>query len=337
MQRADRVRRPAQRLSAVAGGLLAVTLLMAGCTAGIETEPDSEGAEPRRTVAGESVEPGTPLRDGFSVVEGSRLLSPVLDVPTSVLKFNLNYEAPNRPAWRAFLVVEDEPKQVWDAYVAQLTADVTAGGQGGALSITCVPPGFPAPAQLSCTAFGRTTNPSGGTRNVVLTMDSIAGDVNAGYLLIIDVANENFFGPLADTPAFLPPWPADQPFPDPVEPSTPPQPPQPGEPLVPGIPEEENYVLLEDSQLLALYSDGEIGFGVLLSVTADADLDAIAMTYLDQTVAGYGPGCRSAFQAVEARVSTCGPVSEAGGYSATVIAVDRMQGVDYLLYEAHYD
>ena len=109
MQRADLVRRPAQRLSAVAGGLLAVTLLMAGCTAGIEPEPDSEGAEPRRTVAGESVEPGTPLRDGFSVVEGSRLLSPVLDVPTSVLKFNLNYEAPNRPAWRAFLVVEDPP------------------------------------------------------------------------------------------------------------------------------------------------------------------------------------------------------------------------------------
>jgi len=139
-------------------------------------------------------------------------------------------------------------------------------------------------------------------------MDSIAGDVNAGYLLIIDVANENFFGPRADTPAFLPPWPADQPYPDPVEPSTPPQPPQPGEPLVPGIPEEENYVLLEDSQLLALYGDGEIGFDVLLSVTADADLDAIAMTYLDQTVAGDGPGCRSAFQAIEAQVSICGEV-----------------------------
>ena len=78
-------------------------------------------------------------------MEGSRLLGPVLDVPSSVLEFIADYQAPIVPAWRAFLVVEDEPKQVWDAYVAQLTADVTAGGQGGALSITFVPPGVSRP------------------------------------------------------------------------------------------------------------------------------------------------------------------------------------------------
>lgn len=335
MQRAGRVLRQSRRLSAVAVCLLAVTLVMAGCSAGVEAEPDPGGAEPGRTVAGESVEPGTPLRDGFSVVEGSRPLGPALDVPTSVLEFIADYQAPIVPAWRAFLVVEDEPKRVWDEYVAQLTADVAAGGEGGASSTSCGPNGSsPESAQLFCVAFGRTTIPAGGTRNAVLTMQSIAGDVNAGFLLIIDVADENFLGVYPDTPAGLPPWPADQPFPAPVEPSTPPQP---GEPLVPGIPEDENYVLLEDSQLVALYGDGRSGLDVLLSVTEDADVDAIAMTYLDQTAGPDGPGCRPAFQAAEALVSTCGPVGGAGGYLATVIVVDRMQGEDYLLYEAHND
>lgn len=69
-------------------------------------------------------------------------------------------------------------------------------------------------------------------------------------------------------------------------------------------------------------------------MTEDADVDAIAMAYLDQTEGPDGPGCRPAFQAAEARVSTCGPVGGAGGYGASVIVVDRTQGVDYLLLEA---
>ncbi len=312
-------------------------LLVAGCSPGVVAQPDSGAAASGRRAAVESVEPGTPLRDGFSVVEGSRPLTPVLDVPTSVLEFIFNYQAPIGPGWRVFLVVEDEPKRVWDDYVAQLAADVASGGAGGAWSAACLPDGpSPESAQLSCVAFGRTTIPAGGTRNAVLTMRSIVGDVNAGYLLIIDGANENFLGVYPDNPAGLPPWPADQPFPDPVEPATPPQP---GELLAPATANQDEYVLLEDTQLLAIYGGdgGTGGFEVLLSVHENADLDAIATAYLDQTDRPDGPGCQPAFQAAEALVSTCGPVGGAGGYLATVIVVDRTHGVDYLLYEAHND
>ena len=338
MQGSDRMMRPPKRLSVVVAECVLAITLMAGCGRGVEAQSAPEGGDgPGEDVVLESVEPGTPLRDGFSVVEGSRPLAPVLDVPTSVLEFNFNYQAPIGPAWRAFLVVEDDPKRVWDEYVGQLAADVAGGGAGGASSAACLPNGSSLEsAQLSCVAFGRTTLPAGGIRNAVLTMRSIVGDVNAGYLLIIDGANENFLGVYPDNPAGLPPWPSDQQFPDPVEPATPPQP---GDLLAPATADQDEYVLLEDSQLLAVYGGdgGTGGFEVLLSVSEDADLDAIATAYLDQTDGSDGPGCRPAFEAAEARASICGEVGGAGGHAATVIVVDRTEGADYLLYEAHND
>jgi hypothetical protein len=283
--------------------------------------------------------PGTELPDGLVVAPDSSLLGPaVVD----------ELDGAGRPtSWSALVLVEGDPLEVWSAYTAQVAELFPGEGIDAAARPGCRPPdpdsdsdpGAGAGAGEELCGLTADTPADGGRRVLTASMGSVPGDVTGAYVLVLDAAR---YDSAADTGGDADPWPPDAP--DPPAPSPARPRPAVGGPLAPDTVayegDEDEYVLLEGSELVTQYSSGSVtgGFGVLLRVVDGADVADVASAYASQAAQFEAP-------ADEPRVVTYGdatvtvhvPPGGAGGYQGEVTAVDRATGDDYVRYELFND
>jgi hypothetical protein len=315
----------------IAGGMaLVVATMYDGGTDNSGDEVEGGATEtglPADVTAG----PGTPLAGGFSVPEGAELVGPV--VVTAV-------DADGEPAaWSAVLaVVGDDPIAVWSAHLGQVAAADPGLGLDSAAAPGCRP--YDDPAQRDGGSSIPRVDPLcelyAGWAYATLT--SIDGDVTGRWLLTVSVDGSRGGDPEG---ALAYPWPGGAaPPPSPAR-----TPPRVGEPLAPETTaydgDNDRYVLLEGSELVAQNSAGWVtgGFSVLLRVTAGADIDAVAAAYADQATQFEGepvPPPR-VIEHDGTTVSVYSPPGGAGGYSGTVTAVDGPGADDYIAYELFND
>jgi hypothetical protein len=278
----------------------------------------------------------TPLPDGFTVPEGAALVGPV--VVTAV-------DAAGEPAdWAAVLaVVGDDPLAVWRGYVAQIADAHPDLDPDNVDVVTCRPYAVP-------------SNRDGGSPHIAgldplcelyvgpasAELTSIRGDVTGRWLLTVSGDDTLDWKPVSELELDR--------GQGTVETAPPPQEPraQPaiGEPLAPDTTasesDDERYVLLDGSELLAQHGTGSItgGFGVLLRVTPGADVLAVAAAYADQAnqLDGEPVPPPAVVEHDGTIVTAFVPPGGAGGYSGYVAAVDGPgAGDDYILYDLSND
>lgn len=284
----------------------------------------SSGPLPPETLSG----PGTTLPDGLEVADGSSLIGPAVvdEVDGSGVPLS----------WFAVLVVEGDPLAVWRSYAAQLAELFPQEGIDAAQTPGCLEHGLQEihPGDPVCQLEADTVE-GPQQRETSVAMISVPGDVTGHYLLVLSGSRSSELPDDLDEDG-SPPWPGDE-LPAPSEPRPRPQA---GEPLAPRTTaydgDNEHYVLLEGSELLAQYSDGWLtgGFEVLLRTTPGADLDAVGQAYAEQAVQFEGepippPEVTEHAGTIVTRYS---PPGGAGGYSGTIWAVDQPTGDDYIFY-----
>lgn len=268
--------------------------------------------------------PDGQLPDGFVIPDDAVLVGPV-----RVSKV----DAAGEPAaWFALLaVVGDDPLGVWSDYVGQFPAAHPDLGLDADTAPGCRP--YDSPRSNNGSAHFAGFDPlcelHAGRASAALT--SVSGDVTGHWLLRVSGnaasdrdADAEFVWPGGEAP---PPQPAR------ARPGV-------GEPLAPATTaydnDDERYVLLDDSELVAQYGVGSLtgGFGVMLRVSPGADVADVAAAYADQAVQDEGEPVPPP-DVVEyggTTFSTFLPPGGAGGYSGTVTAVDQADGDDYVFY-----
>jgi hypothetical protein len=309
-----------RRLVAVIVGV-ALVIAVAGTGLAIATGDDrAEPVVPVGTASG----PGTPLPDGMAILSGTVLLGPVVVE---------GLDDDGQPArWSAVVLVESpDPIAVWSDYVAEIErrASSSDAGRGPDLDPDEAP---------GCSDRG---SASGGDEGVLCTVDvaglhaelgTVPGDVTGAHLLTLDADPElHAIGTDRDAPT----WPGgDAPAPDAAR-----ERPDAGEPLAPETVASEGdndrYVLLEGSELVAQFGRGSVtgGFAVLLRVTSDGDLDQVTDGYVQQATQFEGEDTDPP-EVVEydgTTFTTYIPPGGAGGYSGKVTAVDGPTD-DYIVY-----
>ncbi len=314
--------RGAGHWSAVLGAVAVVVLITAGIV-WLQSDSDVQQSDVARPgVSADALSPaGTPLPDGFAVPEGADL------VGTPV-----QYGFPDSEAtreWQALLLVDDDPIATWSALLGRigsvLGVELDAGTAGG-----CgVNEG-----RLQC--FISRGGASGPEEKLSITAEllTVPGDVTGHYT--IRLLGERIADPYENP---IDPWPGGDP---PPAPGARPRP-DIGEPLVlQGLAqgsEPRDYPLLEGSELLVQYSPGSLtgGFGVLLRILPGADVDAVGRAYAEQGSQYDGAIDERLIEADNATVTVYVPPGGAGGYQATVYAVDNASGRDYVYYELFND
>jgi hypothetical protein len=274
--------------------------------------------------------PGTELPDGFAVAPGSSLIGPVVVDEVDA--------AGGPTSWSAVLAVDGDPLTVWRAYVEQIAGLFPEEGLDLAQTPGC-PSGEGYNGEVC--QLGADTVDGQVRRSAVARLVSIPGDVTGGYLLRLEAETSDRYptdiygdgeapssrsGPL--------------PEPNPARPR-----PDVGEPLAPDTVaydgDNDEYVLLEGSELIAQYSAGSLtgGFGVVLRTAPGAQLDTVAGAYAEQAVQFEGEPVPPP-EVVEhdgTTVTVYLPPGGAGGYTGTVTAVDPPTGPDYIFYELDND
>lgn len=273
--------------------------------------------------------PGTELPGGLAVAPGSSLIGPaVVD----------EVDAEGEPAsWSALLAVQGDPRAVWRAYAEQIAE--LFPGEG------LVPeqnPGCPLPTardgvvcELAVDVVDGQIRHSASARLV-----SIPGDVTGGYLLRLSLSSDTHRQDLHDGDEHRSSPTGTLPDPNPARPR-----PDVGEPLAPATVaydgDNDEYVLLEGSELIAQYGAGSVtgGFGVVLRTTPGAELDAVAAAYADQAVQFRNEPVPPphVIEHDGTTVTVYRPPGGAGGYTGTVTAVDQQSGDDYIFYDLAND
>jgi len=281
----------------------------------------SSGSTPPETVSG----PGTTLPGGLEVAAGSALIGPaVVD----------EVDGSGQPrSWFAVLQVEDDPITVWTSYVEQIAQFFPEEGIDPAEVPGCMTedllPGDPVCRLFADAVEGQERREAG------VAMISVPGDVTDSYLLVVHESSSSEYLDDLDQGGGDP-WPGGE-LPEPSQGR--PQP-EVGEPLAPVTVaydgDEQKYVLLEGSELVAQYSGGSLtgGFEVLLRTTPGADIGSIGEAYAEQAVQFEGEPIPPP-EVVEhdgTTVTVYRPPGGAGGYSGTVWAVDQPSGDDYIFY-----
>jgi hypothetical protein len=311
---------PGRRLVVALVGV-ALVIAVAGTAVAIATaDSRPDPVVPPGTASG----PGTQLPDGLSVIAGSVLLGPVVveDVGSD-----------GRPErWHAVVMVESvDPIAVWSRYVSQMVArspssDLDPDSAPGCASDEERSPGEPTDAVCELVVDGITAE-----------MTSVPGDVTGRFLLTL---GDRGFGQADDEDP--PTWSGDAP----PEPEPARDRPDVGEPLAPETVayegDDERYVLLEGSELVAQTGGGSItgGFTVLLRVTSGADLSEVTDAYVEQATQFPGEDELPPPEVVEhddTTFTTRHPPGGAGGYTGVVTAIDRPGDDDYIVYELSND
>jgi hypothetical protein len=302
------------RTAVAVGGVAAAVIVGAGLVFGVAGRREA-GEDTVTGASGGAYAMAGTLPGGFEVAPGSVLLGPVLPARW------VTVVGPD-PSF-AVVAVEGDPAEVWRAYVAQAAALDPAWGLDPHAAPGCRVADR-RPDDPVCSLY---------RAGLELNLVSVPGDVTGKYLLTVTAVDE---WPDIDDPDFEPPEAGDG---GPLPAPSPPRPrPAPGEPLAPEtvsyVP-EDRYVLVEGSELVAQYSPGSLtgGFGLLLRVPDEGDLDAVAAAYVEQATEDDEPvDPPEVAEANGATVRRYDPPGAAGGYSGTVWSIDRPPGEDDWLY-----
>jgi hypothetical protein len=260
--------------------------------------------------------PGTPLHDNLKVLPGSMLVGPV------VVRAVGNGDGFEQPmSWFAVLSVTGEPITVWKRYLAEFARALPSGQ-----SYFDVPRCRQTPTHnFSCRAGGEALDTDSKPIRLIADMTTTGNDVNGAYFITLSV----------DHPTEVNPGPGDAGFPERYTGETAPPPAKPapapgtGE-LVAATFKDSRYVLEPGSQLVAAW-DVIAGFSVLLSVSRDSDIDALAGTYIRQT--GEAIEFHREVRWKGASNTYLGVSSIVGGNAASVWAVDQPgRQNDYIFY-----
>ncbi|HEY8524514.1 MAG TPA: hypothetical protein VIL48_06105 [Acidimicrobiales bacterium] len=275
---------------------------------------------------------GTALPDGFAVAEGSSLVGPVVveevdgrGEPTS---------------WWALLLVEGDPIDVWMAYARQVAERFPGERIDPSQAPGCLA-GDTGDGELC--ALGADTVDGTREARAHARLVSVPGDVTGSYLLTLSAATEtravegyDIYEGGGD------PWSGED-LPAPVEPR---DRPGVGDPLAPATAaydgDDERYVLLVGSELIAQYGAGSVtgGFDLLLRVAPGADVGAVARAYAEQAnqIEGEPIPPPEVVEHDGTTFTTYHPPGGAGGYTGEVIAVDQPGDADdYIRYELYND
>lgn len=297
------------RRRVVAG--LAVLLVVVAATVGwlVVRAPERPG------VPADALSPaGTSLPDGLVVPVGSRLVGQPAAAEI----------AEGVPGWRAVLLVDDDPLRAWRSLVG--TLDDTLGLSLDASSV----PGCTREDGLTCALDVAGSSSSGRTSVVGARIERVEGDVTGRWTIVLTGEDGS-----TTPPGDLPSWPGGD---VPQAPGARPRPGT-GEPLATETladrRDRDRYVLLPGSELLVQYSQGSVtgGFGVLLRVSPEADVAKVAAAYAEQARQFDGPVEMTTTRTSTATVTRLVPPGGAGGYQATVLAVDVASGDDLIYYD----
>lgn len=255
--------------------------------------------------------PGTPLREGLTVLTGSQLLGAVFETGSD--------------GWRAALQVDGNPLAIYRSYLSAL------GFTGNVSTNPACRRKTDDADRTGCEAMFTRGSTDGKKRVTTVQLTTVPGDVTGHYLLLLDVGQEWW----DVSPSEKPPEGAKLEATDPLKPG---HRPESGETL-PGTEldhADPPYVLLAGTELVAKVGVGSIagGFEVLLHVTPGGDVAERAREYTRQAAQG------ASEQAVITSRTKAGttytkivPPGEAGGFSSTIKVVDQPgSDQDYLWY-----
>jgi hypothetical protein len=293
-------------------------------------DSETSGGSSSPSVPGDVLSaPGTELPGGVTVAPGSSLVGPaVVD----------EVDSAGEPAsWSAVLAVGGDPRSVWRSYTEQFAELFPSEGLDPAQSPGC--PSIEDDGALC--EVGVDVLDGRVRRSLSMRLVSVPGDVTGGYLLWLEgMASDQLTTDLYSGEDYPPSPTGALPAPNEAR-----RRPGVGEPLAPETVaydgDNEEYVLLEGSELIAQYGTGSLtgGFGVLLRTTPGADLAAVAGAYAEQAIQFEGEPVPPP-EVVEhdgTRVTVYLPPGGAGGYTGRVLAVDRPSGDDYIVYELAND
>ncbi len=273
--------------------------------------------------SGPTAGPGTPLRDGFAVPDGSVLLGPVL--------------VQEQGEWLAVVAVTGDPFAAWRDYARQLADRFPDEGivpeQGPGCSVDrdgrfgC---------QLTVDSLDGST---GETVFAGATLLNPPDDVTGRFLVVVRHARYPVApgpdGALGERPtwtggAFPPPRPARQP-------------PRVGDALAPSsvayAGDEARYVLVDGSELLAKWGTGSVtgGFDVLLRVSHGSQAENVGEAYARQAAQREGGTEVRRYQVGDTSYIRYRPPGGAGGYQGTVWVVDQPGDLDHIFYSLGND
>lgn len=263
---------------------------------------------------------GTELRDGFRVPTGALQLGPVL-------------QPDPKTGWTAVLAVTGDPLEVWEDYLRQLSGrfpDRALDPESRRGCRTTRDEGF------GCYISLRSPEP-GGTEVIGATLLNAPDDVTGRYLVVVESTR---YQTTLDYPEVLPePWKGGR-APDPKPAG---KAPQAGEPLAPSTTaydgDENRYVVIEGSELLAQWGAGSLtgGFEVLLAVSPGADPEAMGEAYSRQA-AQYEEQTRvERFTSGNTEYIHYLPPGGAGGYQGDVWVVDPLGPGGFIFYSLTND
>lgn len=300
-------------------GLLLACLVLAALLGAVTVAWAPWGRSSQGVPSSVTSPPGTSLPDGLSVPAGTRLVGTPLQDRT---------DDGDRSTWRAVLVVDgDDPLPTWRTLVSQLTE---AGGRPSAAPEADDAVGCSDEDGLTCRVEVNATGPDDPALVLGASVERVTGDVTGRWSIVLTGDRG-----LAPVDATVGVWPGG-PVPDPPRPRSRPDV---GEPLATETlgydGDEDRYVVLAGSEVLVQYSRGSAtgGFGVLLRVAPDASATEVAAGYARQSAQFEGPTETSTTQNATSTVTRFVPPGGAGGYQATVHAVDNATGADFVYYE----
>jgi hypothetical protein len=328
-----RGRQPGRAIVVVVVGVLGVLAAAGAFVAARGSDGETSGRSsspplPSGVLSG----PGTELPGGLAVAPGSSLIGPaVVD----------EVDAAGEPAsWSALLAIDGDPLTVWRAYAEQI-ADLFPGDGLDPAQVPGCPSRDGGAYDSEVCELGVDVVDAQVRRSALVRLVSVPGDVTGGYLLRLDVwTSDDYPTDIYDSDEYGSSPSGTLPAPNPARPH-----PDIGEPLAPETVaydgDNDEYVLLEGSELIAQYSAGSLtgGFGVVLRTTPGAQLDTVAGAYAEQAVQIEGEPIPPP-DVVEhdgTTVTVYGPPGGAGGYTGRVTAVDQPTGDDYIYYELTND
>jgi hypothetical protein len=317
------------RLGLLAAVIVVAVVAAAGALIATRDDDGGGGASAAGVPADVLSGPGTELGDGLTVASGSSLIGPVVVTATD--------GTDEIAAWSGLVLVEDDALEVWQSYAGQLADRFPDSGIDASQAPGCAPGDENLNEAEVCSLDAQDTD-----REVDMSLVSVPGDVTGRYLLRLSgqVYEPSEYDDNEEIPTGTNELP---------EPQSARERPRAGEALAPATTayegDDEEYVVVEGSELLAQYSAGSItgGFSVLLRVSPGADLDSVVDAYVEQadqvddTEATEEPSPPDVIEHEGTTVSHYDPPGGAGGYTGDVTVVDRPDGDDYILFELFND